>query len=67
MRYCFPDKREATRRLTSPGSKNIGKSARDAAKEVVDEKRDGSRSMAPTAHYVASDRPDLQYTTSVLV
>ena len=65
--YCFHDKRDATIRLTSPGSKHIGKSARDAAEELVDEKRDGYRSMAPTAHYVAVDRPDLQYTTSVLM
>ena len=27
----------------------------------------GYRSMAPTAHYVAVDRPDQQYTTSVLM
>ena len=27
VRYCFPDKREATRRPTSPDSKHIGKSA----------------------------------------
>ena len=67
VRYCFLDKREARRRLTSPGSKHSGRSARDAAEELVDEKRDGYRSMSPTAHYVAVDRPDLQYTTSVLM
>ena len=38
----------------------MGKRARDAAEELVDEKRDGNRSMATTAHYVAVDRPDLQ-------
>ena len=63
---CFPDKREATRMLTSLGSKHIGKSARDAAEKLKEEKRDGYRSMAPTAQYVVVDCPDLQYTTSVL-
>ena len=58
VRYCFPDMQEATRRLTSPGSNHIGKSARDAGEELVDEKRDEYRSMA---------RTDLQYTTSVLM
>ena len=58
VRYCFPDMQEATRRLTSPGSNHIGKSARDAAEELVDEKRDEYRSMA---------RTDLQYTKSVFM
>ena len=49
-RYCFPDKQEATRRLTSPGSKHIVKSARDAAAELVGWSPDRYRSMAPTAH-----------------
>ena len=53
--------------VTSPGSKHIGKAARDAAEELVGERRDGCRSMAPTAHYVAVDRPDLQYIPSVLM
>ena len=57
VRYCFPDKREETRRLTSPGSEQIDKSARCAAEELVEEKRDGYRSMAPTAHHVAVDPP----------
>ena len=64
VRYCFLDKREATRRLTLPGSRHIGKSGRDAA---VGERRDGYRSMAPTAHNVAVHRPYLQYPTSVLM
>ena len=34
VRCCFPDKRGATRRMTSPGSKRIVKSARDAAEEL---------------------------------
>ena len=42
-RYCFPDKREVTRRLMSPSSKHVGKSVRDAAEELVGEKRDGYR------------------------
>ena len=31
--------------------KHVGKSERDAAEELVDEKRDWYRSMASTAHY----------------
>ena len=64
--YGFLDKRKKTRWLMSPGSKHAGKSARDADEEIVGEKRDGCRSMVPTAHYVAVDRPDLQH-TSVLM
>ena len=59
----FLDKREMTRRLMSPGSKSV----RDAAEELVGEKRDGYRSMVPTAHYMAVHRRDLQYTASVLI
>ena len=35
VQYCFRDKLEATRRLTSPSSKHISKSARDAAEELL--------------------------------
>ena len=48
-------KREATRRLMSTGSKHIGKDARDAAEELVEEKREEHRLMAPTTHHVFVD------------
>jgi len=51
----------------SPGSKHIGKSAKNAADELDAERCSGYRTMAPTAHYVAADRPDVQYTTAVLM
>ena len=51
VRYCFPDNREATRRMTSRDSKHIGKSTR-IAEELAGERRDGYRSMAPTAMWV---------------
>ena len=59
----FLDKREMTRRLMSPGSKSV----RDAAEELVGEKRGGYRSMVPAADYMAVHRRDLQYTASVLI
>ena len=37
VRHCFLDKRDATRRLMSPGSNHVGKSARDTAEELVGE------------------------------
>ena len=62
VRYCFLDKRDVPRRLMSPGSNHVGKSARDVAEELLGEKRDGYRSMVPAAHYVTVDPPDLKCT-----
>ena len=67
VNHCFPDQRKTAQILTSPGSKHVGKSAENAADDPERERRKGYRSIAPTADYVAADRPDLQYTTSVLM
>ena len=55
------------RRMTSLGSKHMGKSVRAATEELQGERCGGYLSVAPTAHYVAVVRPDLQYTMSVLM
>ena len=67
VRNCFPDRWGTTRRLLLPGSEHVGKSARNAADELVVEKCGGYRSMVTTGHCKAVDRPNLQYTTSVLM
>ena len=66
IEYCCGDKKAPERQL-SPGSKHVGKSARDSANELEGERRNQYRSLVPTAHYVAADRPDIQYTTGVLM
>ena len=43
VRYCGLDKREATRRMASMGSKHIGKNARDATEEL-----DGAKEVTGT-------------------
>ena len=43
VRYCCPDKREATRRVASLGSKHIGKNALDATEEL-----DGAKEVTGT-------------------
>ena len=45
----------------------MGKSAKNAADELDGVRRQGYRSIAPAAHHVPTDRPDLQHTTSVLM
>ena len=63
-RWCvvaFSTKCAAKSRMTSSGSKHFGNNARDAAEKLGGERRDGYRSKAPTARYVAVDRADLQY------
>ena len=52
-------------RLTSPGSEQAGKRLKKAANELGGERREGYRSIAPTAHQVAADRPDSQHATSI--
>ena len=52
--------------VTSPGSRH-GHVAKSTADEFDGARREGYRSIALTAHHVAADRQDLQYTTLVLV
>ena len=53
--------------MIGPGSKTIGKAMKNAADELEGMSWSEYRTMAPTAHYVAADRPDIQYTTAVLM
>ena len=64
--WCCGGKPTTVRKI-GPGSKSIGKSVKEAANELDAEDRARYRTMVPTAHYVAADRPDIQYTTGVLM
>ncbi len=66
IQHCFGDK-PSTERKIGPSSKSSGKSAKNAVGEFGDEKRTAYKAMVPTAQYVAADRPDIQYTTAVLM
>ena len=59
--YFYSDKREATRRLTTLGTSHEMQLISLLVRCNV------HRSMVPTAHHEAVDRPDLQNTTSVLM
>ena len=62
-----PQCRKVAEREIGPGSKCIGKAVKNAADELEGSDWDNYRTIAPTAHYVAADRPDIQYTTAVLM
>jgi hypothetical protein len=66
IEYCCADRR-TTERVIGPGSKTIGKAMKNAADELEGMSWSEYRTMAPPAHYVAADRPDIQYTTAVLM
>jgi hypothetical protein len=55
--YCCGDKK-ITERDIGPGSKSIGKAVKNAAEELDGDDWSNYRTIAPTAHYVAADRPD---------
>ena len=61
------DGRKMTERLTSPGRKHVGKGAKNATDELDGGRREGYLFVAPTAHCVEADMPDLKYITSVLM
>ena len=45
----------------------MGKSRKDAADLLGEVERAEYRHLAPLAHYVAADRPDIQYATGLLM
>ena len=57
--------RQAPARQIAPGSNHVGKSNRNSADLLDENARAEYISMAPTAHYLAADRPDIMYTTGV--
>ena len=59
--------REAPSRKISPGSKHVGKSRKDAADLLGETERAECRHLAPLAHYVTADRPDIQCATGLLM
>jgi len=52
---------KATERDISPGSKNVGKTARDACEELPPDRVAIFRSESARCLYVSEDRPEIQY------